>query len=236
MSNPTTSRKDSHTNSLLVVVLLGLALAGITGPRMFSHEDIQTRILRVPGMTTPLQARVATNSVLHQVTASEKEFGNDRANCEIDLDRHRVFYHDGVRLRHADYNRRIVAAIRQIGYPIQMASVRPNPRPAFHQREPYPVWLEPWPDRHTLVLDIPDMTTIRDANIVVDAIAFARAGGDIPHVVPSLATRTITVTFDSMKVDERRLVAAIENVGIRTSPSLFPELSDHPFPTHWRPL
>ena len=185
-------------------------------------------------MKDDVAVRIATNAALHQITGILEDDHAILHGCEISLSRRVVTYHEGRRLRQTDYRTRIQAAIQEEGYASQIVALHHNPLPPVIV--PDRVYPSPWQDRHTAILFIPDMTGIQDANRVADAIAFARAGGDIVEVVPDSTARTIELTYDRFKLTRRNLEAAIAGVGVGTEPQNYPTGSENAVARGWRSL
>ncbi len=89
----------------------------------------------------------------------------------------------------------------------------------------------------TAVISVQELKTNTAANIVVDAIAFARVGRDDPLVVVKRKSRRIVVQeYEHSRVTPRNVEAAIACVGYKANdvPARFGE-SDS-IPDNWIPI
>ncbi len=57
-----------------------------------------------------------------------------------------------------------------------------------------------WPDRHTLVVRIPELKSRLDANRVVDALAYGRVGGRLDRLHVDPVARTVSVATQNRRV------------------------------------
>lgn len=172
-----------------------------------SRSDIRTTRIRVPAMADARAVRVVTNAVLNELDGRTDMFQH---GCDVDLSRKLVFYHESEALRSPAYQRNILARIRELGYEARIAAVGPSELPPCPtNRGP----LRVWPNRHTLVLSIPGMKCARDANVVVDAIAYARLGGEDPRIVVNPASRSLSITYNARGLAAKNLELAVACVG-----------------------
>jgi len=70
-----------------------------------------------------------------------------------------------------------------------------------------------WPGRFTAAIVVPEMVSNRDANRVVDAIAYARLGRDDRRIVADSSARTISATYESLLLAEQNIELAIAAAG-----------------------
>ncbi|OQW94818.1 MAG: hypothetical protein BWK77_08485 [Verrucomicrobia bacterium A1] len=172
-----------------------------------SRSDVRTTAIHVPAMADATTVRIVTNAVLNELDGRTEMFQH---GGDIELSKGLVFYHENERLRLPAYQRQILACIRQVGYEGGVLDVRASALP------PYPSSRGPlqfWPDRHTLVLSVPGMKTARDANVVLDAIAYARIGGDDPRIVVDPALRSVRVTYNALVVARKNFEHAVACAG-----------------------
>ena len=183
-----------------------LAVLGMLALAACMRIDRKSMTIAVPEMGSAKQVRIVTNAALEEVIGHYDAF---RHEYEIDLTRGIVLYHEGDQLLSAAYRQRIEKSLSQVGFVARIVSVAFNPPPP---RLTPQGWLQRWSDRRTAVIHVPDMKTAQDANIVEDAIAYARTG-DHPSVVANAATREIHITYDPMKVARKNVEQAIAGVG-----------------------
>lgn len=162
--------------------------------------------LDVPGMATARDIRIVTNAALNEIVG---RYDSTRNDVEVDLARGLVLYHEGGRLEDAAYRRHIEDRLREVGFEATFQAVRLNPPP------PVPTTrglVQMWPDRYTAVLSVPALKSCRDANIVNDAIAFARTG-EHPSVAPDARTRTLRVAYNGRALARKNVEYAVANAG-----------------------
>jgi hypothetical protein len=151
--------------------------------------------------------RIATNAALAEVVG---EYDGIRNGCNVDLSRKLILYHESNRLLSREYQRRIEARISEIGFGARVTTVGRNPSPPV-QTVDGPVQM--WPNRFTAVISVPDMVSNTDANIVVDAIAYARIGGDDPRVSVNCQSRRVVARYESLHLSLKNIEYAIACVG-----------------------
>lgn len=171
------------------------------------RDDARTLTLSVPQMTDDRTVRIITNSVLDQLIGDDRE---PTHLCEIELPQHRVIYHEGTNLGRADYHRRILECLAQVGHSARIVDVRHNP-PALLPTRQGPQ--QTWPDRFTAILEVPSMQSVADANVVAQAISFARTGEDPQHLTVDRANRRLTVTYNGRQVGRINFEQAIACAG-----------------------
>lgn len=186
-----------------VFTVLGLAMLAVTQlvPR---RADARTVVVSVPEMAGERDVRIVTNAALDEIRG---RYDGVLHEYRVDLERKVLLYHEGPRLLQPGYQREIEARIREIGQGARIVQVAANPHPPLHNtRGETMAW---WTDRVTAVIALPDLGTRTDANRIVDAIARARTGDDPAHIVPDRGARTLTVTFDALKLAPVNLEHAI---------------------------
>ena len=171
------------------------------------RSDVKTVTIQVPEMNDSLSVRIVTNAALNEVVG---QCDGTKHEYEVDLSKRIILYHESQRLTSTGYQRQIEDRIREIGLDAAVARVVPNPTPVS-MTEKGPVQM--WPGRFTAAIVVPDMMSNRDANRVVDAIAYARLGRDNPRVVADSSARTITATYESLLLAEQNIELAIAGVG-----------------------
>lgn len=153
---------------------------------------MRTVTVSVPEMADQRAIRIVTNAALDEVIG---RYDGTQHDYEVDLAKRVVLYHEGPGLRSRDYQRKIEARIQEVGLDARVVEVRLNPPvPVPTANGPF----QAWPDRFTAVISVPAMTGAMDANIVVDAIAYARLGKDDPRVWARRHPRSVVVTYDSL--------------------------------------
>ncbi len=185
---------------MMVIVSLGV-LATVSCNR----SDIKTMTVKVPQMTTARDVRIVTNAALNEVVGIYERIPS---TYEVDLSKKLVIYTETQRLRDSAYLNRIKSRMAEVGFKGHVQSVKYNP----------PVQLangmvEGWYGRHTAVISVPDMVTKTDANIVVDAITYARMGSDDPRVSTDAGRRRVTATYNALYLARKNVEQAIACVG-----------------------
>ncbi len=110
-------------SNLLAVFLACLVVA----PALMSCMRKEGRTVRVevPAMQSELDVRIVTNAALNEVLGRYA----GRHECEIDVNRGIVLYHEGSRLLSQSYLRQIVSALARVGYDARVLVARHNPPP-----------------------------------------------------------------------------------------------------------
>jgi hypothetical protein len=191
---------------LAALFLLPLALWAFCLLRV-QRDDTRTLNLSVPQMMDDRTVRIITNSVLDQLIGDDREPAH---LCEIDLAQHRVIYHEGANLSRPDYHRHILACLAEVGLAARIVDLRHNP-PALLPTRQGPQ--QTWPDRFTAILDVPSMRSVADANVVAQAISFARTGEDPAHLTVDRANKVLTVTYNGRQVGRINFEQAIACAG-----------------------
>jgi len=189
---------------LLAMIGLGVGVLAAVSCR---RSDIRTAVIDVPQMADSRAIRIVTNAALDEVVG---QYDDTQNRCEIDLSKGIVLYHESQNLQSPAYQRLIEARIREVGFEVRVVGSRLNPPPLV-LTDDGPIQL--WPNRFTAVIMVPDMKTATDANIVVDAIAYARIGGDDPRVVVKRDSRRVIATYESIRLSFSNIEYAIACVG-----------------------
>ena len=211
---------------LMATVSFVAAMAVISCRR----SDTRTAVIDVPQMSDAMAIRIVTNATLDEVVGQYDGVKND---FEVDLSRKLVVYHEGQRLMSRDYHRRLVDRIAEVGYSAQVISARFDPPTLVPTRDgPYQMW----PDRHTAIISVPDMESKTDANIVVDAIAFARLGRDDPRIEVDASRGRVVASYESIRLSLKSIEHAIASAGFDAN--RVPAKLGHPdAPAHgWKPV
>ena len=171
------------------------------------RSDMRTARVQVPGMSGATAVRIVTNAALDVVVGRYDGIQNA---CDVDLDRKLVFYHESRQLLSRPYQQAIEAKSAEVGLGARVVQAQLNP-PA-----PTPTidgLVQEWPNRHTAVIHVPDMSSVLHANIIVDAIAYARLGRDDPRVTVNPETGEIVASYQSLRLSQRNIEEAITAVG-----------------------
>lgn len=190
----------------MVLVVIAMVV-GILATLSCRQSDIRTVRIDVPQMSDATAIRIVTNAALDEIFGRYDGIQND---YEIDLSKKLVLYHEGQRLLSPDYQRRIEARIAEVGFKCRVLNARLNP-PAPVPTLDGPVQM--WPNRFTATISVPDMGSNTDANIVVDAIAFARVGTDDPRISVNAPARRVVATYESLHLSLKNIEYAIACVG-----------------------
>jgi len=182
-------------------------------------------------MANERDVRIVTNAVLDATSILAQAVRND---CQIDVSKRLVLYHEGPRLRLPAYRALLVARLMEVGFSdARILRTAPNPPPLV---ETVDGPCQDWPDRHTAVIHVPGMADITAANRVVDALAYARAGGDDPLVSVDPASRTLTVTYEGLRLARSNLEHAIACAGYAANAVPARLGGSDAVRDHWRPL
>ena len=186
---------------------VAMVIAGLMAAVSCRRTDMKKVTISVPGMSDARSIRIVTNAALDEVVGRVDGIMHD---YEVDLAGQVVLYHESGRLLAPEYQRRIVACISQVGFKAVVKSVRLNP-PALVQTLDGPA--QTWPDRYTAVLAVTGMKDHTDANIVVDAIAYARIGRDDPRVSVNKRAQELVARYESLVVAPKNIEFAIACAG-----------------------
>jgi|ETNmetMinimDraft_26_1059896.scaffolds.fasta_scaffold30785_1 hypothetical protein len=203
----------SHTHRLppllIIAMVIGLTWAclscRVSRPR-------ETHI-RVPDMQSERDVRIITNAVADEIAGQVE---GTQYVFEIDVAQRLVMYHEGPNLLKAGYREAIRTRIAEVGYAARFLEARHNPPPPVRvANSPTPVQM--WPYRCTAVLHIPEMASQTAANIIVDAIGYARRGRDPDALRPDPVNGMMHVDYESMQLSIKNLEHAIAAVGYRAN-------------------
>lgn len=183
------------------------ALITILAAAACRQSYVRTAVIDVPQMANSTAIRIVTNAALDEVVGRCDGTQHDH---EIDVARKVVLYHESRKLMSPEYQRQIEARIRQVGFDARVVTARPNP-PAPVPTADGPIQL--WPNRFTAVISVPGMTSVTDANVVVDAIAYARLGKDDPRVAVQPGSRQLVARYESLQMAPRNIEYAIACAG-----------------------
>lgn len=189
---------------IMYAAILGLGILAAVSCR---RSDLRAAFVDVPQMSDVTSVRIVTNAALDEVVG---QYDGIQNQYEIDLNRKLVLYHESQRLLSPEYQRQIEARISEVGFSARVLNARHNPPPPVTTLDG-PVQM--WPNRFTAVISVPDMTSNTDANVVVDAIAFARVGGDDPRVAASQDSRRLTIRYESLQLSLKNIEYAVACAG-----------------------
>lgn len=192
-------------------VLCAALLGGCILAAACRRSDVRTAVIDVPGMSDATSVRIVTNAALDEVVG---QYDGIQNQYEVDLTRKLVLYHESRRLLSPEYQRRVEARILEVGFSARVLKVQLNPPPVV-LTDDGPIQM--WPDRFTAMISVPDMTSNTDANIVVDAIAFARIGGDDPRVAANEKARRLVVRYESLHLSLKSLEHAVACAGFEAN-------------------
>lgn len=191
---------------LIIGILFGLSLA-LLNTACFRAETTEVSI-HIPAMESDLDSRIATNAALDEVVGS---LGSPKHEYEFDRNKHIVIYHEGRRLMTPLYQAQIVKSLKEVGFDARLEKAAFNPLPArrFSNGE----IINSWPDRFSVRISVPEMDTIQESNIVADALAFVRNGGDDPRVAPDPVQRRLNIVYDNVALSLKNIEEAIACTG-----------------------
>ncbi|MBT7067587.1 MAG: hypothetical protein HN919_14905 [Verrucomicrobia bacterium] len=188
---------------VLLVVVAMAAVAAISCRR----SDMRTAVVDVPGMSDAMDIRIVTNAALDQVVG---QYDGVKSDYDVDLSRKIVLYHESRNLMSPAYQRKIVDRIAEVGFTAEVIKAGFNPpSPVDTIDGPHCTW----PRRFTAVISVSDMASNTDANIVVDAIAYARLGCDDPRIVVDPQARRVVALYESMRLSLKAIEYSIACVG-----------------------
>ena len=200
---------NSRRRFAALAVLSPALLIAAMALAMTFRSDTGQACIRVPGLDGPLACRQVTDAAMNEVAGR----GCGRHDCEVDLGRGLLLYHEGRDLFRPDVQRRLEACLAETGLTARVLAVQPNPQPPV----PTPRGLvQIWPDRVTAAIAIADLRTNLAANRAVDALARARAG-DSPAVRLDPQARTLTVTYNKRELALLNLEYAIATAGYQAN-------------------
>ncbi len=189
------------------VISIIAAIAAILATLSCYRSDIRSTRISVPSMTDARSIRIVTNAALDEVIG--KYDGNQNA-AEVNLATQVILYHESQALLSKEYQRQLVARIAEVGYKAHVVSVRHNPPPPVPTIDG-PVQM--WPGRFTATIAVSGLEKNVDANIVLNAIAYARAGRDHPQIAVHPSSHSLDITFDSQRLSTKNIEYAIACAG-----------------------
>lgn len=173
----------------------------------FRAETSRTAI-HIPQMENERDSRIVTNAALNEVVGCITPIKHD---YEFDLQNHVVLYHETQRLASVEYRVQLIESLKAVG--LQANVVNAGFNPVKPKRLPDGDILNSWPDRFTAVISIPQLNSIQDANIVADALAFVRNGGDDPRVTPDPANHKLNIVYNNVALSKQNITEAIACTG-----------------------
>lgn len=211
--------------AVLLAVAIGLPLASSC-----RRSDPRAAVIDIPGLCSARDVRIVTNAALDEVVAACDGIQHD---LEMDITKGVVLYHESQALLNPDYQRRIEARLAEVGFPAKVVSVRHNP-PALVPTVDGPV--QTWPNRYTAAIRLSNAKTQRDANVIADAIAYARIGTDHPGIHADPTTHRLTLRYESLLLSVKNIEHAIAAVGYAANdtPAFFGNTDARP--DGWRPM
>lgn len=215
----------------LALAIIGLS-AGILVVISCRRSDILTVMIDVPQMSDAKSIRIVTNATLEEVVG---QYDGMRNGYEIDLLKKIVLYHESQRLLSPEYQRWIETRIAEVGFNARVTNAGWNP-PAPVWTMDGPVQMQKWDDRFTAVISVPEMASNTDANIVVDAIAYARLGGDHPRVSARPDSRRVVATYESLHLSLRNIEYAIACAGFDANAVRANLGAEDAIPHGWTPV
>ncbi len=193
---------------LLTSLWLCLGVLAVVSCR---HSAVETVTVNVPQMAGDRIVRIVTNAALDAIVG---RYDGTHHEYEIDLTKKIVLYHESHKLTSPYYQRQIEARIRQVGFRATVLSAGFNPPP------PVPTdkgLVQVWPNRFTAAISVPEMTSNTDANIVINAIAYARLGRDDPRISVKRDSRKVITTYEGMSLAKKNIEYAIACVGFNAN-------------------
>lgn len=172
------------------------------------RSEIAELTIHVPRMESKRDARIVTNAAMEEVVGY---LDGIRHEVEIDLENHRILYHESDQLLDPHYQAKIIGCLSEVGFAAEIVQAEFNPLAPIKLYNN--TILNSWPDRFSSMISIPEMDSVTEANIAVDAIAYARIGGDDPRVFTDLARKEIRTVYDSVALSEKNVEEAIACTG-----------------------
>lgn len=172
------------------------------------RAEVSEVAIHLPQMESERDSRIVTNAALDEVVGS---LGSLKHEYEFDLNNHVMIYHESQQLMSPQYRDLLLASLKAVGLDAEIETAAFNPLPAL--RVPDGGIMNNWPDRFSARISIPEMDTIQEANIVVDALAFVRNGGDDPRVVPDPDNRKLDIVYDNVVLSLKNIEEAIACTG-----------------------
>ena len=222
-------KKEEDVKKKALVLSLAVLCFGIaTAVRIFCcRADPDVMCVHVPQMVDETGVRIITNAALDEILG---RYDDVKRQIEIDMTRKLVLYHESDRLLHEAYRRHIEARLREVGLDAHILAARHNPPPPVATTNG-PVQL--WAGRVTAVISVPEMNSVTDANRAVDAISYARLGGDHPGISVGRNERKLTVSYNGRQLASRNIEHAIVSAGFDANDI---EAGPDSLPDGWRPI
>ena len=208
---------------LAAFTLLLLALLSLTA---CFRDNTRTITIQIPDMETELDARIATNAAIHELAFVLDGIPSD---AEIDLSQNLLYYHETPRLLNDRYLRHMKHRLEEVGFEVQFLQVGLDELPPIPTKKGP---AQPWPGRSTLIMHIPNMTTIKDANRAIDAMAYARFSSTPSLIKTDPKNRIITIDAPILCGAIKNYEAAIASAGY-TANTMTPLID---LPDGWSPL
>ena len=211
-----------------IALVMAILCVGVLATVSCRRSDIKTMTVNVPQMTTTRDVRIVTNAAIEEVVGIYERIPS---TYEVDLSKKLVIYNETPRLLEPAYRNRIESRMAEVGFKGSVVSVQHNPSVRLANG-----LVEGWYRRHTAVISVPDMVTKTDANIVVDAITYARMGSDDPRVSTDADRRQVTATYNALFLARKNVEQAIACVGFdaNTVPARLGEKDS--VPHGWKPV
>ena len=213
----------------LLFASIGLCI-GVLVALSCRRSDIRTVVVNVPQMTDDKIVRIITNAVLDEIVG---RYDGVKHDYEIDLAKGLVFYHESHRLRSTVYQQLIQSRLKEVGYDARMMGARLNPPALVKMGDEYK---QLWPYRFTLTISIPGMKSGTDANIVTDAIAYARVGKDDPRIRVRRKSKSLVVTYEGLHLSPQNVEVAIACAGFSANDVPANLGAADSIPYGWRPV
>ena len=189
---------------LLSILVLFFGVLAVVSCR---RSEMRVVKIDVPQMSDERGARIVTNAALNEVVG---QYDGIAHAIEIDLSKKLVLYHESERLSSPAYLRHIAERIREVGFKARILGAGLNPPPLVLDDDGLK---QIWPNRFTTAISVPDMVNNTDANIIVDAIAYARLGRDDPRIAVHHGSRTLVANYQSLHLALKNIEYAIACTG-----------------------
>ena len=188
-------------------ILIGALALGASAVMSCRNSDVRTVRIEVPDMIGKKAVRIVTNAALDEISG---RYDRLRHGYDVDLAKGLVLYHESSALLAPPYQRRIEARIQEVGFQARVVSAGLNPSSPINTVDGP---IREWPDRFTAVIAVANMMSCTDANIVVDAIAYARLGKDNDDITVDPASRVVVARYESLRLAMKNIEYAIACVG-----------------------
>lgn len=195
----------------LGIILLCLTATVVTGCR---RQELRTIVIRVPDLRDDRTAALVRNALWAEMTRYEANIAINLKEATLNLSASGV-------LKVPEVQARLRSALQEVGFAGTVVGVRTAP-------------VDHWPDRHVMVIRIPEVTNNLTANIAAAAVTHALTGqgsAQSIHVHPE--RQEVAVTYNSMVQARRNFEHAIACAGLRTA-DIPPNLGyPDPLPHGW---